>query len=154
MAKRGGIESMSELALIDLLETGESMNYSESRETIEALIASKREAREKREAQASERKLQFSQSPGGQALDAARGKTAELKSESEQFAADLAAAEKMTPELKLRAAELKAKAKTILAEGKAERKTAADKQRAMRKAYSDEVEKTRAALKDDPGPRG
>src|SRR5450759_2884942 len=89
MAKRGGIELMSEFALIDLLETGESMNYSESRETIEALIASNREAREKREAQARERKLQFSQSPGGQALDAARGKTAELKSESEQFAADL-----------------------------------------------------------------
>src|ERR1039457_5544856 len=149
MAKRGGIESMSELALIDLLETGESMNYSESRETIEALIASKREAREKREAQARERKLQFSQSPGGQALDAARGMRSELKSESEQFAADLAAAGKMTPELKLRAAELKAIAKTILAEGQAERNISSDKQRAMRKAYSDEVEKTRAALKDD-----
>jgi hypothetical protein len=63
MARRGGIASMLEFALIDLIETGESMNYSESRETIEALIASKREAREKREVQARVRKLQFSQHP-------------------------------------------------------------------------------------------
>ena len=56
MAKRSGIESMSEFALIDLLETGESMNYGDSRETIEELIASKREAREQREAVERERK--------------------------------------------------------------------------------------------------
>ena len=65
MAKRGGIESMSEFALIELLETGESMNYGESRETIEKLIASKREAREKREADTLEKKKVFNQTPAG-----------------------------------------------------------------------------------------
>ena len=98
--------------------------------------------------------MQFNQSPAGQAIDAARRKTQELQDESKQFQADLQAAGKMTPELKLRAAALNANAKTFLAEAKADAKSNREKQRAMRKAYSDEVEKTRSALKDDPGPRG
>ena len=97
MAKRGGIESMSEFALIELLETGESMNCGETRETFERIIASKREAREKREADAIERSLQLSRSPAGQAIDAARRKTQELQDESKQFQADLRAAGKNDP---------------------------------------------------------
>jgi hypothetical protein len=153
MARRGGIESMSEFALIDLLETGESMNYSESRETIEALIASKREAREKREAQARERKLQFSQSPGGVLIAEQRRKSEEFQAETKQFIADLEAAGGMTPELKLRSDALLAKGKALTAQSKADAKSRREKQRGMRQACY-EVEKTRAALKDDPGPRG
>jgi hypothetical protein len=154
MVRRGGIESMSEFALIELLETGESMNYGESRETFERIIAAKRGAREKREADVLEQKLQFSQSPAGLLRAAQRLQAEEMRVESEQFAADLQAAGRMTPELKLRAAAGKAKAKAFLAEMKARSDEQTNLARAQRAAHKAEIEKNRAALKDDPGPRG
>ena len=155
MAKRGGIESMSELALIDLLETGESMNYSESRETIEKLIADKKQAREKREAETLEKKKLFEQSPACIRISEQQLQSAQFRAETAQFFEDQrASGGEMTPEQDLRASDLLAKGEAVVARSKAARKTARDRQQAMRQAYSDEVEKTRAAIKDDPGPRG
>lgn len=90
-----------------------------------------------------------------------RHRIEELNAESEKFQRDLQAAGKMTPELKLRAATGKAKARALLAEMKAQKDERAKfvrEQRAAQKAEmaarKAEVEKTRAALKDDPGLRG
>ena len=155
MAKRGGIESMSELALIDLLETGESMNYSESRETIEALIASKREAREKREADTLEKKKVFNQTPAGLRNVQQQIQLAQFRAEAAQFLEEQrASGGEMTPEQDQRAADILAKGEAIIAKSNAARKTARDRQHAMRKDDSAVVEITRAALKDDRGPRG